>query len=450
MKNKQDDNHQSTSGALPRRCFLGTAGAALAGWAVTGWSPLRAASGLPAQTAAAPRIKEYRVLGRTGFKVSDIGLGGGELNDPGVLEAALNAGINYIDAAENYANGQVERVIGGVLKKRDRKSVFITTKLYVPKDATKASLMARARKCLERLQTDTIDCLMMHCPPSAAMLKTTGFHEMIAELKAEGRVRFCGLSQHGAQWSDVTETMEQVLGAAAEDGRFDVALLVYNFLQTEMGGRVLKLYAEKNIGATIMKGNPVGTLAFIEKELARATEAGQKLDASATALLDRVRKVADRAKTVMGEKNLKESREIRAAAYRFVLANPLVNSVCCTIGSYDALEAYAALSGSALTPGQAGLLDAYAESCGPLYCRHACGTCEAGCPRGVPVNTIMRFQHYYGAQGREDHARAEYAVLAAAKADGCADCSGPCEAACPHGVPVQGLLVLAHQALTRP
>ena len=441
---------EMTRRSLKRRHFLGAAGAALAGISLQGKGRLFAVPASQAASAPLSRIKEYRVLGRTGFKVSDVGLGGGEATDPALLEAVLGTGINYIDAAENYYNGQVERAIGQAIKNLDRKSLFISTKLYVPKDATKASLIARARKCLERLGTEYVDCLMMHCPPSSAMLKTPGFHEMVAELKAEGRVRFSGLSQHGAQWSDVSETMEQVLGAAAEDGRFDVALLVYNFLQTDMGGRVLKLFAEKNIGTTIMKGNPVGTLAFIEKELAKATEAGQKLDAAATALLDRVRKVADQAQSVMGERNLKEAKEIREAAYRFVLSNPLVNTVCCTIGTYEALETYVALSGTKLSPGQAGLLDAYAENFGSFYCRHACGECESACPRGVPVNTVMRFQHYYGAQGREDHARAEYAGLAAAKADSCAGCSGPCEAACPHGVPVRALLALAHQALTRP
>jgi len=441
---------EMTQRSLKRRHFLGAAGAALAGMSLQGKGRLFAAPAAQAASAPLSRIKEYRVLGRTGFKVSDVGLGGGEALDPAVIEAALGKGINYIDAAENYYNGQVERAVGQAIKSLDRKSLFISTKFFVPKDATKASLMARARKCLERLHTEYVDCLMMHCPPSSDMLKTPGFHEMIAELKAEGRVRYSGLSQHGAQWNDVSETMEQVLGAAAEDGRFDVALFVYNFIQTGMGERVLKLYAEKKIGTTIMKGNPVGTLAFIEKELAKAAQAGQKLDSSATALLDRVRKVADQAKSVMGEKNLKEAKDIREAAYRFVLSNPRVNTVCCTIGTYEALETYVGLSGTKLSPGQAGLLDAYAENFGSFYCRHACGECESACPRGVPVNTVMRFQHYYGAQGREDHARAEYAGLTAAKADQCAACPGPCEAACPHGVPVHGLLVLAHQALTRP
>jgi len=438
----------SSNKGMNRRRFLGSAGAALAGLSITGRPRLLAGqSGQPKSTPKI-KIKEYRTLGRTGFKASDISLGGGAINDPTLLETALDSGINYIDAAENYYNGQVERVIGKVLKNRDRKSVFISTKLYIAKDVSKESLLGRARKCLERLQTDYVDCMMMHCPPNAATLKTEGFHEMIKELKAEGRVRYAGLSQHGAQWNDVQETMEQVLSAAAEDGRFDVALFVYNFLQTEMGERVLKLYKDKNIGTTIMKANPVGTYSFIEGEFEKVKKEGQKVEPAMTALLDRVRGVADQAKAFMKKQNLTNTAEIRSAAYRFVLANPNVNTVCCTIGNYDDLESYVSLSGTKLNPTEASRLDAYGETLGQLYCRHACGQCESKCPHGVPVNTIMRYQHYFCSQGREKYAMSKYADLAAHKADMCSRCGGHCQDACPYGVPVQGLLVLAHQTLT--
>jgi predicted aldo/keto reductase-like oxidoreductase len=423
---------------LNRRQFLGSSMAALAGGA---FRPL------PPEAATPPKIKEYRVLGRTGFKVSDIGLGGGEATDPSLIEAVFDSGINYIDAAENYVNGQVEAAIGKALKHRDRKSVFITTKLGLGKDVSKASLLSRARKCLERLQTDYVDCLQMHCPPTAAALKTEGFHEAVRELKAEGRVRFCGLSQHGGQWNDVSETMEQVVGAAVEDGRFDVVLFVYNFIQTDMGTRLLKLCKEKNIGTTIMKANPVGTLAFIERMVDAVKEEGMT-DAAVTALLERLKRVADQAEGFRNEFDLKNTSDVRRAAYQFVLANPDVNTVCCTIGSYDSLEAFVSLSGTKLNGGGAERLARYAATFGQLYCRHACGLCESQCPAGVPVNTIMRYNHYFHSQGREKYAMAEYAALTTNKADTCRNCAGPCQSACPYGIPVHGLLSLAHDALT--
>jgi diketogulonate reductase-like aldo/keto reductase len=95
------------------------------------------------------------------------------VDNPAILERMLDAGINYIDTAESYGN---EPLVGSVIKKRDRKSVFISTKLQVEKDLSKEGFLTRARKCLERLQTDYIDCLMMHCPEKVEILKTEGFH----------------------------------------------------------------------------------------------------------------------------------------------------------------------------------------------------------------------------------------------------------------------------------
>jgi predicted aldo/keto reductase-like oxidoreductase len=82
---------------------------------------------------------------------------------------------------------------------------------------------------LEELQTDYIDCMMMHMPEKTDTLKLEGFHAAMQELKAEGRVRFVGVSHHGSFWfADPAETMENVLLAAADDGRFDVFLMAYN------------------------------------------------------------------------------------------------------------------------------------------------------------------------------------------------------------------------------
>lgn len=77
----------------------------------------------PTPPAEGPKIKEYRTLGRTGFKVSDISCG--FVKDPAVLEKYLDAGVNYIDTAESYGN---EQIIGSVIKNRDRKKLFITSK----------------------------------------------------------------------------------------------------------------------------------------------------------------------------------------------------------------------------------------------------------------------------------------------------------------------------------
>lgn len=232
---------------IDRRLFLESILASLSGLGLSTCDRLfgRAVQTVTQPSPAAAKIKGYRLLGRTGFEVSDIGYGCGELAEPTLLEAALDRGINYIDTAENYANGQADRIIGKAINGRNRKSVFVTTKLALTGESTKEKFLERARRSLERMQTDYIDCLMMHFPFRIEHLKNEGFHDAVRQLKAEGRIRFCGLSNHGTHYEDVPESMEKILLAAAEDGRFDVMLFVYNFLQAEMGGRALQACREK-------------------------------------------------------------------------------------------------------------------------------------------------------------------------------------------------------------
>jgi len=125
-----------------------------------------------------------------------------------------------------------------------------------------------------------------------------------------------------------------------------------------------------------------------------------------------------------------------------------VHTACPTINSFEDLNAYLALSGRRLEPRDTAMLNNYEGVYGRYYCRHACGECEPACPHGVPVNTVMRYAHYFEAQGREKHAVRHYAGLEGADASACSTCAGPCETACPHGVPIQGLLIAAHEKLS--
>ncbi len=441
----QRETNSSNQG-FSRRSFIGSSAAVLAGIGLSGRKKLLGAEASIQEKET--KIKEYRMLGRTGFRVSDMAFGSGELAEPALLEAVLDAGINYIDTAEGYGRGRTERIIGSVIKNRDRKKIFVTTKLGLRGDLTKEAIKDRALKCLERLQTDYVDCLMIHMPSTVEQLKNEAFHAAFQELKTEGRVRFCGLSNHGSQWGDVPETMEKVHLAAAEDGRFDVALLVYNFLQREEGERILKAYKEKNIGATLMKTNPV--LNYLEtKEQADQIKAdGKEIPERLQTLLVRLKTRADATETFQKQYGVKNFDEIRSAAMKFVLSNPNVSCACPTIKNFSDLEFYGNLSGARFDLKAEKTLAAYTALYGDLYCRHACGKCEPSCPHAVPVNTIMRYSHYFQAQRREKSAMVKYASLPPNKADKCWSCSGYCEGSCPYGVPVQGLLMLAHNTLT--
>ena len=166
--------------------------------------------------------------------------------------------------------------------------------------------------------------------------------------------------------------------------------------------------------------------------------------------LKRYQDKLDRAQDFIKRYNLQKPEEIRDAAIRFCLSNTDVSAVCILAKTYAELEEHLRLSGTRLSSGEQVKLNAYREGCGELYCRHACGACEPSCPQGVPVNTILRYHHYFAAQGREREAMELYGRIPGVKADACRDCAAPCEKACPHGVPTQGMLLVADSRLALP
>jgi predicted aldo/keto reductase-like oxidoreductase len=438
---------------IDRRSFIKKSAAGLIGGGILG--PTGFSRNQEGRDEDSPRIKEYRTLGRTGFKVSDLATG--DFDDPGPFRGLLDAGVNYIDTSESY--GQHGRKIGEAIKGRDRSSLFISSKLQADtsirrigkEGATKGGFTRRAHRVMEALQIDYLDCLMLSSPETVEMLKTPGFHEATEQLKKEGKIRFVGVSHHGSQWmlQKPKVSMGEMLLAAAEDGRFDVMLLAYNFLKEDMSERVLEVCGQKNIGTTLMKTNPIRSYNHLKQWLDRArTSRGKEFTEHDRENLARMEKKVENAQGFIQKYNLKSEREISDAAIRFCLSNPNVHTVCVTVLNFEEMRRFLRLSGSRLEPRDKALLSAYKRECGNLYCRHACGLCEQECPHGVPVNTIMRYDHYFVSQGREKHAMAKYAALQSQKADICEGCAGYCESACPYGVPVRALLSTAHLTLT--
>ncbi|UCE22240.1 MAG: aldo/keto reductase [Candidatus Aminicenantes bacterium] len=440
---------------INRRGFIQSSLAAFAGLGLTESGRLLGEHASPFSQESPlekPRIKDFRTLGRTGFKASDIGFGAGNLTNPEILEAALDMGVNYIDTGEHYTRGNSERAVGQVIKNRNRKSLFITTKLnFSLGKMDKEGLKQRFFKCLERLQTDYADCLMIHMSPTVEQLKHEDYHQAIRELSAEGKVKYTGLSNHGTEHrlaGNTIDDMEKVVLAAAEDGRFDVVLFVYNFIQKEKGERILKVLKDKKMGATLMKVNPVRVYLRREEFLNRAKEAGRDIPEIIWDWLEENKRHVERAEDFKKKYGLTSNREIDDAAIKFALSHPDVHSVCPTIDTFEELESYIALSGKKLESTERDMLADYESVYGRYYCRHACGQCEPYCPHSVPVNTIMRYHHYFSAQRREKYAMEKYNSLSRTNAMVCSSCAGYCESACPYSVQIQGLLILAHQTLT--
>jgi len=435
---------------IDRRDFLTTSSMGLIGIG-TGLGNSRGVKGnyCPDGKTEEPKIKEYRVLGRTGFKVSDIGCGPDSLNE-GVLKAVLNAGVNFIDTAEFYDNGNNELMIGKAIKGFDRSSIFLNTKIIVSEKDTKENIISRVRKCLERLATGYLDGLMILDPGSTKAVRNKAFLQAFKQLKGEGKVKFCGISCHGADWGEEPkENMEQIIGTAVEDGRFDFVLFVYNYLQKEMGENILKECAKKNIGTSLMKTDPFGGSYLSVLELVKnCNNENKPIPEYYRRIYDKIIDKQKKAESYLQKDQLFDNDARRLAAMSFVLNNPSVHSVLISFKTFNDITDYVNLSGSRLTSRNISIINSLGETFGYLYCRHACGICESSCPHKVPINTIMRYNQYFMAQAREKYAIRKYYELSGAKSDICQNCEGFCESACPYGVSIHALLTVAHNNLS--
>ena len=419
-----DPRAKADRNAPSRRSFLRAGGATLAGGLAA------AAAGSPSNlrgepTRQDPRIQTYKTLGRTGWSVSDIGFGTGPLREPALVRAAFDKGINYFDTAESYGNGAAERVIGEALPHIGRENVFIATKAVFRGGETESEVLDRIRRSLERLQTDYVDAYSMHHTPTVEILNHPGYHAAIERLKAEGQVRFSGVSYHGPSRTG-QGNMAEVLSAAAEDGRFDMMLLVHNFMNSEQGDQILAACKANDVGTTIMKSAP-GVLHFDAFDPDNMT--------------DEQKRFAERY-------GLRTADQLRLGSIQWVLQNPDAHTVCVSLNDFDNIDRVVALSGTSLSQSDEESLDRLARSVNSRYCRHGCVECARECPQDVPVSRIMRYAYYFEVQGREKHAMSRYAHLAGPNGSLCAECSAPCDTACRHGFQIRTQMSKAHSMLT--
>ena len=450
---------------ISRRNFVRVGGAALAGGAALGATPSTASASptaelFPRWADPTAKIQGFSMLGRTGWRASDIGMGTSRLRESAVVRYAVDKGVNYIDTAEGYGNGESERAVGEALQHIDRSSVFIHTKLRVSSEDTEATLLDRMRSSLERLQTDYVDAYGIHGPSTIEALSHPGYHAAIATLKAEGRVRHTGLSYHGPG-NDDQDSMVDVLTAAAADGRFDLMLLVCNFLNHEDSDRIIAACKANNVGTTAMKTAP-GVLQFDEVDPDNLTENQERMVERMTsrggtrqsalervqAQADRQRETYERTRPFVDRYGVQTAEQLRLASVHWVMQNPDMHSTCVGFPDFDLVDKVVPLSGTELTSVEGQLLQEFRAVLNDQYCRHGCVDCAGSCPDGVPVSRIMRYAYYYEGQGYEKYAMQKYAGLVKADGSACEHCSAPCFGACPNGLDIQPNVLQAHSLLT--
>jgi aryl-alcohol dehydrogenase-like predicted oxidoreductase len=145
-----------------------------------------------------------RPLGKTGMQVSILGLGGGSqfllVKDPEqaveLLNTAIDGGINYLDCAASYGDGESERRYGMVLEKR-RREVYVTTKTQ---RRDRDGALREIERSLKNLRTDHVDVMQMHSfnpdEDLDRMLARDGVYPALLELKAQKVVRAVGITGH--------------------------------------------------------------------------------------------------------------------------------------------------------------------------------------------------------------------------------------------------------------
>lgn len=199
----------------------------------------------------------YRVLGKTGIKVSSVGVGcwqmGGLAGGSGwtgttdeesiaTVHHAETLGVNLLDTAESYGQGHSEEVIGKALKgQRDR--FVVATKVRPLTDEpdegkARQRLVEACEGSLRRLQTDHIDLYQLHAIPHEKTMPAV--METLARLKSEGKIRWFGISTND------TAAIRKLLALG------DLATLQvgYNLL-SRSGEEALRLAREENLGTLI-------------------------------------------------------------------------------------------------------------------------------------------------------------------------------------------------------
>jgi predicted aldo/keto reductase-like oxidoreductase len=357
------------------------------------------------------RVVEYRRLGRTEARVSDISLGSGAgtggRQGPEVAREAIERGINYFDTAPDYSEAGSEDRLGRAMQGvRDR--MFLATKFCTPyghvlPGSPVEAYMEAVNGSLKRLRTDWVDLVHVHSCDSVERLMDDNVHEAFDRLKEQGKVRFLGVSTH-------TPNLELVANAAIDSGRFDVLMLAYHFGAWPALSDIIDRAARQDVGVVAMK-------------------------------------------TLRGAKHrgLLWSRDERdsftQAAFKWVLANPSVSCLVISLWESAQLDEFLYASGKRPDPRDHALLRRYAELTAATHCRPHCGACLDHCPEQLRIHDVLRYRMYFEDYGAQKEAMRRYAALGT-RADVCVGCSAPCAGACPHGVPIPERIREAHELLS--
>ena len=325
---------------------------------------------------------EYRILGKTGLKISALGFGGipiQRIDAQGtkqLLQQMQNAGINYIDTARGYTVS--EEYLGYGLEGIRDKFILATKSMARDKEG-----MARdIGISLRNLRTDYIDLYQFHNPNAAQLeqiLAPGGAMEAMLEAKAAGKIGHIGITLHSLDVFEKVVAYDWV----------ESVMFPYNIVETQ-GEAMIAKCAEKNIGFIAMKPLAGGAL------------------------------------------------ENATLAMRFVCTNPNVSVVIPGMAEEKELnQNLAAVNNTApLTADELAEMEKLRQELGNNFCRR-CGYC-APCTVGIGIPAALIAEGYSLRYGLQEYAEQRYAA-SGAPASSCVDC-GLCEERCPYHLPIRQML----------
>jgi predicted aldo/keto reductase-like oxidoreductase len=220
----------------------------------------------------------YRILGRTGEKVSAIGLGGYHLGRPGleadesirIVRSALDEGINFLDNCWDYNGGESEIRMGKALRDGYRQKAFLMTKID---GRDKATATSQINDSLKRLQTDRIDLLQFHevireSDPDR-IFAAGGALEAVQQARKAGKVRYIGFTGHKSP----EVHLKMLATASSHQFRFDAVQMPLNVMDHHFSSfetEVLPVLLKENIGVLGMK--PMGDHFILQSKTVTAVE----------------------------------------------------------------------------------------------------------------------------------------------------------------------------------
>ncbi|MDP4183354.1 MAG: aldo/keto reductase [Bacillota bacterium] len=356
---------------------------------------------------------QYRKFGNTGIEISTMGFGAMRLPQKEIsgksvfdveesiriIHRGFELGINYIDTAPYYCEGESEVIVGKALKGwRDK--VYLSTKNPI-EDASGDHFLERLEKSLKKLDTDYIDFYHMwginwDCFNERIIVKDGALSGAI-KAKEQGLIKHISFSFH-----DKAENLPKLI----DTGIFETVLCQYN-LMDRSNEEAIELANKKGLGVLIM--GPVG---------------GGRLGAPSETIRNLL------------HGKVKSSAEI---ALRFVLSNPNVSCALSGMGSMEMVEENCRIASneSGLSADEvADIKDAMNENkrLEELYCT-GCNYCMP-CPYEVNIPLNFQLMNYHRVYGITDYAKEQYSQIGmfewvkGKKAEECVEC-GLCEEKCP-------------------